>query len=197
MFRWVAALVLCSTASAAPWRFRADFHHGFNGWMSYPLPQDIGFDPTLVTEQGVLIRQVASVGESRLSAGFIRPLHFVAGANARVRLRYTAEWPSPGATLKLIFAGVDGRRYEAPLPAAGTHEATVTGAALDLPPNEIGIEAVAIVGAAAQPAKGANNRIELREFQIDAERPAELRLTAPVLLSDPDRAHVAAEVVDP
>src|SRR5512136_943210 len=102
--RWPAALLLCAAALAArsvPWTFRADFRHGFNGWMSYPLPQDIGFDPTLVAENGVLIRQVASAGESRVSVGFIRPLHFAAGASTRVRLRYAAEWPTVGADLKL------------------------------------------------------------------------------------------------
>lgn len=197
MLRWIGALLLCSAASAAPWTFRADFQHGFNGWMSYPLPQDVGFDPTLVAEHGVLIRQVTSAGESRLSTGLIRPLHFTAGAGARLHLRYSAEWPSSGATLRLILAGVDGRRYEAPLPATGTQDVTIAGRELHLPAGGVGLEAVAIVGTAAQPSKGANNQIELRECEISADRPAELLLTAPALLSDPDSRRVAAEVVNP
>lgn len=197
MLRWTAALVLCSAAVGAPWTFRADFHHGFDGWMSYPLPQDVGFDPTLMSEGGVLIRQVASAGQSRLSTGFIRPLHFTANTSARVRLRYNAEWPSAGAALNLILAAVDGRRYEAALPAAGTQDVTVTGAQLHLPAGGVAVEAIAIVGTSSQPAKGANNRVELRDFQMDAGRPAELRLSAPALLADPDRGRVAAEVVDP
>jgi hypothetical protein len=197
MLRWLGALAFCSAAFAAPWTFRTDFQHGFDGWMSYPLPQDVGFDPTLVAEHGVLIRQVASAGESRLSTGLIRPLHFEAAAGSKVQLRYAAEWPSEGAALKLILAGADGRRYEAPLPASGAHEVTVSGADLHLPARGMGVEAVAIVGTAAQPAKGAQNRIELREFEIQADRPAEVPLAAPVLWADPDRGRVAAEVVDP
>jgi hypothetical protein len=197
MPRWIAALLVCTAASAAPWTFRADFQHGFNGWMSYPLPQDIGFDPTLSVEQSILVRQVASAGQSRLSTGVIRPLHFTASAGARIRLRYTAEWPSAGATLKLLLAGEDGKRYEAPLPASGAHEVTVTGRDLHLPTGGTPIEAVAIVGTSDEPAKGSNNRIELREVEIDAERTPEVRLRAPSLLSDPDRGHVAADVIEP
>ena len=33
----------------APWTFRADWSGGFSGWMSFPLAQDIGYDPTLYT----------------------------------------------------------------------------------------------------------------------------------------------------
>ena len=87
-------LVLCGSAVAAnraPWTFRADFSYGLNGWMSYPLPQDIGFDPSLWVDQSaagpMLIRQVESVGQASLRAGFIRPLHFLADNRTRVRLR--------------------------------------------------------------------------------------------------------------
>lgn len=201
---WLAALLVWSSAAEVrqvPWTFRADFHHGFTGWMSYPLPQDIGFDPTLLVEQGpsgpTLIRQVVSVGESRVSAGFIRPLHFLANAGTRVHLRYTTTWPSAGASLKLLLAGEDGRRYETALPASGDHEITIGGEKLKLPDTVVAIEAIVMMGSAAQHAKGDTNRIELREFQVDALRPAQVSLVRPALLADPDRSRVAAQIVDP
>lgn len=152
----IAALFLMGAAIAAPSVFRADFRHGFNGWMSYPLPQDIGFDPTLTVEQraggAVLIRQVASVGEARLSTGFIWPLRFTASVAMRLRLRYTGTWPAADASFRLILAGEDGRRYEAALPVAGPHEVTVSGGELRLPRGAAAIEAIVLVGRAAQPA---------------------------------------------
>lgn len=165
-----AALFLMGTAFGAP-AFRADFQHGFNGWMSYPLPQDIGFDPTLIVEQrarrAVLVRQVASLGEARLSTGFIRPLRFTASAATRVRLRYAATWPAADVSFRLILAAEDGRRYETALPAAGPNEVTVTGDELRLPRGAATIEAIVLVGRAVQPKVGAINRIELREFELD------------------------------
>ncbi|HWB84667.1 MAG TPA: heparinase II/III family protein [Bryobacteraceae bacterium] len=201
---WLTALLLCGSAVQArtvPWTFRADFSHGFAGWMSYPLPQDIGFDPTLIVEQdssgAVLVRQIASAGESNLSAGFIRPLHFLANSGTRLHLRYSAAWPSSNANLKLLLAGENGRRYEAALPATGAQDVTISGRNLQLPASDVPIEAIVLVGHASQPAKGTNNRIELRELQVDASRPAQVPLVHPSLITDPDRAQVAAEVVDP
>ena len=103
-WKWAGALLLCAAAAqCAPWTFRADFHHGFNGWMSYPLPQDIGFDPSLTVEEqageSVLVREVASAGERELSTGFIRPLHCFAGSATRVRLRYAGKWVSLSLSL--------------------------------------------------------------------------------------------------
>jgi hypothetical protein len=203
--RWLAALLFLwggiIPARPVPWSYRADFHHGFTGWMSYPLPQDIGFDPTLSVEplagEPVLIREVVSVGERSLSVGCVRPLHFLANASTKLQLRYAAVWPSASASLKLRLAGVNGVLYETSLPAAGSHEITVTGAELHLPSTAVEIEAIVLMGASQQPAAGARNRVELRAVQVLAERPAELPLVRPALLADTDQARVAAEVVDP
>src|SRR5260370_13967009 len=185
-WRWLVALVLASVAVAAhpvPWQFRADFHYGFNGWMSYPPLQDLGCDPALSGEQSpagpVLIREGVSAGEPRLSTGFIRPLHFLASAGTSLRLRYVGAWPSPGAGLKLLLAGENGRRYEAPLPAAGAHEITLAGAQLHLPATPVAIEAIALVGNSEQPASRARNPLALQDLQVDALRPAETPLLSP------------------
>src|SRR5688572_4144918 len=65
-----------------PWDFRADFGRGLFGWMSFPLFQDIGFDPTIITRREgsdvVLFRELRSYGEKRLAVGVIRPISFIA-----------------------------------------------------------------------------------------------------------------------
>jgi hypothetical protein len=196
MLLWSAA----GPARDVPFAFQADFHHGFNGWMSYPLPQDIGFDPTLLVEPTdagpVLIRQVASAGQANLSAGFIRPLHFLANAKLRVELRYSANWPSTTSTLKLFLAAENGRVYETSLPAEGSHEVSVTGDQLGLAASSIAIEAIVLLGRSNQPQTASNNRVVLRALSLVAARPAEVPLRAPHLVADPDDARISAQVID-
>ena len=50
--RWRTALVgaglCCQAAAAAQWTLKTDFENGMRqGWESYPLAQDAGYDPTL------------------------------------------------------------------------------------------------------------------------------------------------------
>jgi hypothetical protein len=81
-----------SKPSVAPWNFRSDWTQGFSGWMSFPLAQDVGYDPSLYTEkQGsrtVLVHNFRSHGETRPQLGLIRPLKFFAGPQARIEVGY-------------------------------------------------------------------------------------------------------------
>ena len=48
-----------SSTSLVPWTFREDFRHGIPGWMSYPLAQDVGYDP-LFTQRKLRVFHVWS-----------------------------------------------------------------------------------------------------------------------------------------
>src|SRR5690348_1810068 len=76
----------------APWAYRADWSGGFSGWMSYPLAQDVGYDPSLYTvQQGggtALFHKFDPYGQKQAWFGFVRPLTFSAGPAARVDLKY-------------------------------------------------------------------------------------------------------------
>jgi len=199
----IVALLVCGVAASAanvPWSFETDFRNGFSGWMSYPLAQDIGFDPTLVVEPAssgdILVREVDSIGQRQLSIGFIRPLHFVADAETRIHLRYSAVWPSTDATLEIMLAGEDGHRYHAAVPASGVHEVVVTGDQFRLPRSGVPVEAIALLDRSGQPHPGAKNRIELHGLRLEAKRPAEPAMAAPRLVSDFDRTLISAKVVD-
>src|SRR5438309_7798034 len=80
------------TQAVVPWTFRSDFQHGLTGWMSYPLPQDLGFDPTLSVEKSAggweLIREVVSAGQKRIRIGVVRPIRFIARPQTRVTFTY-------------------------------------------------------------------------------------------------------------
>ncbi|HEU4983550.1 MAG TPA: hypothetical protein VFT88_12785, partial [Acidobacteriaceae bacterium] len=53
----------------APWTYRADWSGGFSGWMSYPLAQDVGYDPSLYTvrqgEQTALFHKFDAYGQTQ------------------------------------------------------------------------------------------------------------------------------------
>ena len=62
---------LLDAGDAAPrpfirWTFREDFSHGIPRWISFPLPQDVGYDPSLYTtvtvigHSPVLVRDVTA-----------------------------------------------------------------------------------------------------------------------------------------
>src|SRR5690348_3671172 len=76
----------------ASWTYRADWTGGFSGWMSYPLAQDVGYDPSLYTvEQGaqtVLFHKLDAHGQKQAWFGFIRPVTFSAGPAAGIDMQY-------------------------------------------------------------------------------------------------------------
>ena len=95
-----------------PWVFRADWKGGYSGWMSFPLAQDIGYDPSLYTEQQgsatVLRHNFLSHGEPRPWFGLIRPLEFSASSHSAITLRYRLNIAGTITPLELILAGADG-----------------------------------------------------------------------------------------
>ncbi len=180
----------------APWTFRSDFAHGLTGWMSFPLVQDIGFDPSLFTAQEggrtVLVRQVQPLGRKRLDLGFIRPLKFFASPASSVQLAYSLRAAGKLQSLRLILAGADGRRYAAALDSApGEHTAKILGSELSLPAAGAKIQAVLVVARLEAPPARARERLTLASVEIHAERPPEVRLAAPAL----NRSEVGGESV--
>jgi hypothetical protein len=192
LFSLLVALVGAGTAlaqSVVPWTFRADFQHGFSGWISFPLTQDIGFDPTLAVEKSdagwELIREVTSAGHKRLKLGMVRPIHFLARPETLIKLSYRTDWAAPSPRLRLILAGAEGHRYEARIPStAGLHDVTVSGKQLAIGAKDVPVEAVVIEGAVEAPSTTLPNRISLRGFEMASFRFRGVPLLSPALLSE-------------
>src|SRR5215469_1607796 len=126
-----------ASRALAPWTFRADWSGGFSGWMSFPLAQDIGYDPTLYTvklgESTALRHNFISHGEPTPWFGFIRPLRFTADARSRVALRYRLDLTADLVQPEIMLVAADGHHYTASLIAGnGDHSVTITGAQLRL-----------------------------------------------------------------
>src|SRR5579883_3610728 len=184
-------------AGLAPWHFQTDFRAGLPAWMSFPLAQDVGYDPTIYTTalspQPMLVRDVEAHGEKRLRVGVIRPLRFVAGTRTVLRLAYRLE-ACGAASLSLGLGAEDGARYAASLPATpGWHEATILGSRLHLPASGARIQALVIEARIQQAVTGSHQRLFLRSLSVDAQRPPRLAVLAPALAGSNGEARRVAQ----
>ena len=83
--------------------------------MSFPLSQDVGYDPTIYTAPGVgspaLVRDVTSYGERLLRVGMARPLMFHVTPSSSFRIVYDFETCGRIVGLHFTLGAADGRRY--------------------------------------------------------------------------------------
>jgi hypothetical protein len=176
-----------SATPLEPWSFREDFRNGIPGWMSYPLVQDVGYDPTLYTRTlgGVpcLVRNVPALGQHFLRVGILKPLSFYAGPSSSFRLEYSLAMGGPIERVRFMLAADDGRLYPLDLPdSPGPQAVHELGKSLGLPTEGAEIQAVLLVADVPSPLKGTSNRLILRQFEIKAQRPAEVALAIPPLV---------------
>jgi len=98
-----------------PWTFHEDFSHGIPGWVTFPLYQDVGYNPNIYTTQvggsPVLVRDLTSNGERLLRVGLLRPLRFHVVPSSSFRIVYSFETCGRIIGLHLTLGAMDGRRY--------------------------------------------------------------------------------------
>jgi hypothetical protein len=183
----------------AAWHFRADWAAGYSSWMSFPLPHDVGYDPSIYTEkrgdQTVLVRMFTSHGESRPGFGFVRPLQFHAGSRSSCDIEYELNASSEVADATLIFGAADGHHYAAVLPSSnGRHRLHITGDQLGLK-AQTPIVVVVIKARLLKPAAGSNSTWILTKFDLNAERTPIVPLRAPSLRESSDGGQVMVKAI--
>ncbi len=172
--------------SFARWSWKADFSRGIRDWLSYPLAQDIGFDPGLYTSdlegKQCLVREIKSYGQHVLHIGLIKPLSFRVTRGSQFKLNYQLEMGGPIESVDLMLAAKDGKIYRAAMPhEPGTSGVTVRGTLLGVPEAGAEIQAIVIEGTVRSPFLGSSNRLFLRNLEITAERRSEVPLLKPQL----------------
>ena len=185
------------------WEYRADWNGGFSGWMSYPLAQDVGYDPSLYTvRQGnrtVLFHELDGHGEKRAWLGFVRPLRFSAGPALSLEVQYRLNAAGRFSDARLILVGTDGHRYTAALPSGdGEKTVRITGARLGLN-SVVEIEAAILEGRVQNPPSGSQSQWVLERFVLDALRPKQVSLIQPQMEAALDGAFgpfISREVVN-
>lgn len=183
----------------APWTFRADWSEGFSGWMSYPLAQDVGYDPSLYIKKrsprAVLIHEFLSHGESRPQFGLIRPLKFSAGPRTKVEIGYRLAVAGALSRFRLTLVGADGHHYTAALPSSNDEHA-IQLSARDLGiKNLTPIQAIILVGRLQARKEGCISRLTLQQFVVHAERLAEVDLAFPRLVLSSQGEWVSQKVM--
>ena len=185
----------------ARWTFREDFSHGIPGWVSFPLSQDVGYDPTIYTTQAggapVLVRNRTSYGERFLRVGLARPLMFHVTPSSTFRIRYDLETCGRIIGVHLTLGAEDGRRYNHSLSfQPGAHDVQVDGRQLEVPAAGVDVEVIVLEAEVAAPPLTSQSLLTLRALGIQAERSLSGLVSAPALDRSPvDDTAVAEEVV--
>jgi hypothetical protein len=168
--------------------------------MGFPLFQDVGYDPTIYTQEvggsPVLVRDVVSYGERLLRVGLVRPLNFHASPSSSFRIVYDFETCGKVLGLRLVLAARN-RRYNHLLSfQPGVHAVQIEGRQLEIPVAGADVEVIVLEAEVATPPPGSHSRLTLRALEIQAERSGNWRIRAPELERSPvhDIA-VAQEVV--
>ncbi len=186
-------------AEPVPWSYRADWSGGYTGWMSYPLSQDVGYDPSIYIgrhgQQAFLVHQFVAHGEPQAYFGMIRPLSFLADASSTIRMEYQLQVSGALRGSRVILVAADGHHYQAALPgSSGGHHIILHAAAFSLR-EPTRVVAVVLLGQIEKPIPGWSSRWVLRQFELTAKQPRQVALLSPQMDAAVDGSLVAREVV--
>lgn len=195
----VGAGAVSPSAELTAWTYRADWDGGFSGWMSFPLAQDVGFDPSLYVEKqgngAVLRHNFISHGEPAPWFGMVRPLTFFADAHTEIMLQYQLKLACPMTEMEVLLAGADGKSYTALLPSVTEeHAVTISGAALHLS-GKTPIQAIVLRGRLHHPPVHSRSEWILEKVVVHGEREAQVSLSAPQLELAIDGSWIARKPV--
>lgn len=180
------------------WTWAADFSRGIRGWLTYPLSQDIGYDPTLYTTDisgsRCLVRDVKSYGQHVLRIGLIKPQSFRVTRDSQFKLNYQLKISGSVKAVTLRLAAENGKLYKTSLPHKnGANSLIIQGTTLGVPAAGTDIQAIVLEAIAESPIPGSSNRLFLRELEIVAERHRELPLLKPELVRSASEGPLVAE----
>ncbi|HEY8996448.1 MAG TPA: heparinase II/III family protein [Edaphobacter sp.] len=191
MVLWHSGVVAAHAEQAralAPYRYASDFaERARDGWESFPLAQDSGYDPTLNPgrdgDTAVLVREVQPLRDGKLAAGLVHRFHFTTQSDATIRFRYRVPFAHAGVKVRVtVFRGAaseqmvrDGsavawQSVELKLPA---RDGAVTGLAFEVMVDDASV--------------GRTERVEIADVAITASAPPILRLKSDGLLWDSAR----------
>jgi Heparinase II/III-like protein len=170
----------------APWTFQEDFSKGIPGWMSFPLAQDVGYDPTIYTTifEGApaLVRDVTAVGQRHLRIGLVRPLRFHATSSSIIEISYDLSVCGRITHVEFSLGGLNGKRYSAVLPPRPGHrQVRISGRSMGLTDQGTGVELAVVLVDIAKPLLGSHNRLIVKSFSVHAERVPEVSVLFPTL----------------
>ena len=185
----VALVACCWAAPVGPWTLKSDFENGMRqGWETYPLAEDAGYDPTLdpVTYQGrkALERHKAPNRDGEFRLGFVRKARVIAGSHPHLTFSYSVPSPGPVRLEVGIFYGDTPK-----LISLTARTGAWAQASLALPgiADDAKVRAISITAVFAAAQEGRQERFLIDDVQLSAMREKDLEITQPTNLWDEDR----------
>jgi hypothetical protein len=158
-----------------------------DGWESFPLAQDAGYDPTLTPETtgggSALVREMAPTRDGDFQLGFIRRMHMVAGEGAFLSASLRAPFASGSTAVGVsIFRGAHEERLKVTLRGREWQEIKLPIAA-----SGEGITAVVIAADFPDAIRGRIERVLMRDVTLRGLAVQRIDLETPAALWDPNR----------
>jgi hypothetical protein len=159
-----------------------------DGWESYPLVEDAGYDPTIqprtLHDENALWRVSAPTQDGRFQLGFIKRLQMVAGNSASLRVRVRVPDAAVSTAIHLsIFCGAKEERHTAIVTGGPWHELTFN---LLSSPNTM--TAVAIAAEFPHATQGRVERVAIADVRLTALATQHLTVQQPSALWDAARS---------
>lgn len=158
-----------------------------DGWESFPITQETGYEPSLQPEtahgQSILTREQAPTEDGPFQLGFIRRVHMTAGPGAFLSLRLRAPWANGPSTVHLsIFRGEREETHTATLNGSAWRQIHASVAASNDP-----ITAIAIAVDYPHAVHTRPERLLMADVELHALATRRLDLRQPAALWDPAR----------
>ena len=158
-----------------------------DGWESYPIAQEAGYDPTMCVETAAgisaVVREAAPLQDGFFQLGFVRRLHMVTGPNASIHLRVKVPYASGSTTLHIfLYRGEDEEKHDVQVSGNEWQEIVLPLAAKAAP-----LSAIAIAADFPNAVKGRSERLLMSDVRIHALATRRIDLLAPQALWDPTR----------
>ena len=158
-----------------------------DGWESFPISQEVGYDPTIQPESSkggsVLTREMAPTRGGLFQLGFIRRLHIVANASSSIHFRLRAPYLNKSTALHIsIFRGENEESHQAKLDDSSWQQINVP---INASPEFI--TAIAIAVDLPQAIQGRPERVEIADIRVKAMATRRIVLREPQALWDASR----------
>lgn len=171
----------------APYLYRSHFQPGpgaaadsgsRDGWESFPLAEDTGYDPTLGVETShglsAVTREVVPHRDGKLAVGFIRRLHVVAGPSSSLAFRLRAS-ATGGIPVSIhIYRGEEEVILHSAIQGGGWQRVQVA-----LPVSSRRITAIAITANLPHVSNGRLEQVAISDVELRAQSTRRYLLKSP------------------
>ena len=176
----------------APYLYRSHFQPGpgaasnsgsRDGWESFPLAEDTGYDPTLgvETSHGLssVTREVIPHRDGKLAVGFIRRVHVVAGPSSSLAFRLKVS-STGGIPVSIhIYRGEEEVILRSAIQGGGWQRVQVA-----LPASSHRITAIAVAANLTHVSRGWPERVAISDVELRAQSTRHYLLQSPTALWD-------------